>query len=274
MYERIKEYKKLLDEGVITQEEFDEEKAKLLGFETPRESAARKAAERKEAEQLRQQQERVAKEALARKALEEERMAEIERKRKEVAAAEEAKRLGKKEEALAKKEGKELKKKQKKERRAEKRSAIKSAIKRKKKVIAGGVVGLCALLIAGGAISYAVSPERAFAVYSDDDHSLTFYRGKPPIQGLPYEGKACTTVYDNRISPSTNRTSTATKTCQDGRRAATPRRSNRLFSPTWWLPRIAVAGSTICLPWKSLIWRNSTLQIQSISFALFLLAPL
>lgn len=33
MYERIKEYKKLLDEGVITQEEFDEEKAKLLGFE-------------------------------------------------------------------------------------------------------------------------------------------------------------------------------------------------------------------------------------------------
>ena len=204
MYEKIKEFKALLDEGLITQEEYEEQKAKLLGFESPKEAAARELAEAIKAEQERARQEAKRKEELQRKIEGERREAEAQRvkeelkaKREAIAAAEEAERLKKKEAHLAKIKEREEKRKQGKACKAAKRMRLKAAFFRHKKVVAGCVVGLAVLVVSAGMLSYALAPDRAFAVYSDDDQSLSFYQGKPPIQGFSYEGKTATAVYDN-----------------------------------------------------------------------------
>ena len=68
--------------------------------------------------------------------------------------------------------------------------------KHKKKILVPTVVACLIVAIAGIAF-YATTPEKAFAVYSDSDNSLTFYKEKfVPSSGSTFKGKNCTSVYE------------------------------------------------------------------------------
>lgn len=55
----------------------------------------------------------------------------------------------------------------------------------------------CLLIAVVGIFAYASIPEKAFAVYSDDDKTLTFYKEKfVPEEGSSFKGKACTSIYE------------------------------------------------------------------------------
>lgn len=68
--------------------------------------------------------------------------------------------------------------------------------KHKKKLLVSAVVACLIAVIAGIAL-YMSTPEKAFAVYSDSDNSLTFYKEKfVPSSGSTFKGKNCTSVYE------------------------------------------------------------------------------
>ena len=68
--------------------------------------------------------------------------------------------------------------------------------KHKKKILVPTVVACLIVAIAGIAF-YVSIPEKAFAVYSDSDNSLTFYKEKfVPDSGSTFKGKNCTSVYE------------------------------------------------------------------------------
>lgn len=68
--------------------------------------------------------------------------------------------------------------------------------KHKKKILVPTVVACLIVAIAGVAF-YVSIPEKAFAVYSDSDNSLTFYKEKfVPNSGSTFKGKNCTSVYE------------------------------------------------------------------------------
>lgn len=68
--------------------------------------------------------------------------------------------------------------------------------KHKKKILAPAVTACLIAAIAGIAF-YVSTPEKAFAVYSDSDNSLTFYKEKfVPSSGSTFKGKNCTSVYE------------------------------------------------------------------------------
>lgn len=68
--------------------------------------------------------------------------------------------------------------------------------KHKKKILIPTVVACLIAVIAGIAL-YMSTPEKAFAVYSDSDNSLTFYKEKfVPSSGSTFKGKNCTSVYE------------------------------------------------------------------------------
>lgn len=68
------------------------------------------------------------------------------------------------------------------------------ARKHKKGIIASAAACLIALVV--GAFSYFSAPDESFAVYSDSDKSLVFYKGKSvPSEGSSFRGKECTSVY-------------------------------------------------------------------------------
>ncbi len=179
MYEKIKEFKALLDEGLITQEEYEEQKAKLLGFESPKEAAARELAETIKAEQERARQEAKRKEELQRKIEEERREAEAQRAKEELETKREARRRLQQEKldrATAK---------------------VKVFFRKHKKKILVPTVVACLIVAIAGIAFYVSIPEKAFAVYSDSDNSLTFYKEKfVPSSGSAFKGKNCTSVYE------------------------------------------------------------------------------
>lgn len=149
MFEDIKELKKLLDEGVITQEEFEKKKYEILGMESPEDKKLREEIEQ----------------------------ARAEKREREVAAAKE-----KAEQAAEEKQ---------------KRAAARRGwfSRNKKKLIAIAVA--VALVIAALVVYDALTPKTAFAIYSSDDDSLTFYRDREaPEEGKTYKGKECTVVYE------------------------------------------------------------------------------
>lgn len=66
--------------------------------------------------------------------------------------------------------------------------------KKKMLLIAALLIVAC---VAFGAAWYMLLPSNAFAVFSDDDMSLTFYKSKlVPKEGETYEGKTVTTLYE------------------------------------------------------------------------------
>lgn len=68
--------------------------------------------------------------------------------------------------------------------------------KHKKKILVSAVAACLIAVIAGIAL-YMSTPEKAFAVYSDSDNSLTFYKEKfVPSSGSTFKGKNCTSVYE------------------------------------------------------------------------------
>lgn len=68
--------------------------------------------------------------------------------------------------------------------------------KHKKKILVPTVMACLIVAIAGIAF-YVSTPEKAFAVYSDSDNSLTFYKEKfVPNSGSTFKGKNCTSVYE------------------------------------------------------------------------------
>lgn len=157
MYEKIKEYKALLDEGLITEEEFEEQKAKILGFESPGEAAERRLAEEVEAERARLQKES-------------------------------------EEKALLEKEKEEKRKREKRERQKAKAGIF---IRNNRVKIIALASSICLLAVIAGIYAYIATPEKAFAVYSDSDKSLTFYKEKlVPKEGASFKGKACSSVYE------------------------------------------------------------------------------
>lgn len=78
--EELEKYKKLLDDGAITEDEFRLMKQKILGLKTDEEKAAEKQAEREKAlaeiEKLREEKKRAQEEVQAREAAERQRQAE------------------------------------------------------------------------------------------------------------------------------------------------------------------------------------------------------
>lgn len=140
MYEDIKELKKLADDGIITQEEFEKKKYEILGMESPEDRALRDEIEQARAEERRKDAEE----------------------------------------------------------KAQRKAARKEALRNNKKRIIS-VAALILVAIAAVAVVYNVAvPKTAFAVYSADDHSLTFYKdGHVPEEGDRYKGKECTAVYED-----------------------------------------------------------------------------
>ena len=64
------------------------------------------------------------------------------------------------------------------------------------KIVVSAVV-ICLLIVVAGVSAYASVPEKAFAVYSSSDKTLTFYKEKfVPKEGSSFKGKACTSVYE------------------------------------------------------------------------------
>lgn len=87
--EELEKYKKLLDDGAITEDEFRLMKQKILGLKTDEEKAAEKQAEREKAlaeiEKLREEKKRAQEEVQAREAAEQNRIIQEERNRQEAA---------------------------------------------------------------------------------------------------------------------------------------------------------------------------------------------
>ncbi len=91
-------------------------------------------------------------------------------------------------------ERKRIEKAEREEKERKKAKAKIFARKHKKGLMASAVV--CLVMLAIGAFSYLSTPDEAFAVYSDSDKSLVFYKEKSvPSEGSSFRGKECTSVY-------------------------------------------------------------------------------
>ncbi len=75
---------------------------------------------------------------------------------------------------------------------------VKSFFVRRWKAVVIAVVAVAVVCAGAYGIWYWSLPSKAFAVYSDDDNSLTFYKDKTiPGQSDEYQGKEATKVYEN-----------------------------------------------------------------------------
>lgn len=74
--------------------------------------------------------------------------------------------------------------------------AVRGFLFRRWRPILLGVLAIALCIVGYGAITYLSTPDEVFAVYSDSDNSLTFYRDKRvPENGDDYRGKKASRVY-------------------------------------------------------------------------------
>lgn len=91
----------------------------------------------------------------------------------------------------------ERKKKLEEEKRERAKAKVKIFFRKHKKKILVTTVMACLIAAIAGIAFYVSIPEKAFAVYSDSDNSLTFYKEKfVPNSGSTFKGKRCTSVYE------------------------------------------------------------------------------